>query len=322
MKNFKQHFTTIVLCCYALFLFFLLSTGAISKFINPKLSFLSVTALLIICAMIFSNFTKAFRKSVHSSTCHCYHHEKEKVEISSYLLFLPIVLSVMITPGTLGYQPDNNPNFTNTTIVKNTNIPTTTSINKNGVIIIRYKNQNQFANSTTNNTYNNPSNIANPNTNGVNNNQSQNTADVQDMVSQFVPAGYEEYTQLNIGDTIFDTLKAPKQKLTQAKIFLRGKVLKSANLKKNEIVLYRVVISCCAADGIPLGVLVQLPQNEKFTPDEWVGVEGTIQLLPFNNQLKDIDPIAAMVTPEKIFPYFIATKAYRVQPPRDEYLFP
>jgi uncharacterized membrane protein YcgQ (UPF0703/DUF1980 family) len=123
------------------------------------------------------------------------------------------------------------------------------------------------------------------------------------LVSKFVPAGYEEYTQLNIGDTIFDILKAPKQKLTHTKIFLRGKVLKFPNLKEDEIVLYRMVITCCTVDGMPLGVLVMLPQKTNFENNEWVGVEGTIQLMPFNDKLKNIDPLVAMVTPEKIFPY-------------------
>ena len=144
----------------------------------------------------------------------------------------------------------------------------------------------------------------------------------QEISTKFILAGYQEYTQLDIGNAIFDTRKAPKQKLIHAKVFLRGKVSKSSILGKNEIIVYRIVVSCCAADGTPLGILVKLPERVSFQNDEWVGVEGTIQLLTFDEKYKSVEPVAAIVPPEKIFPYFTATKAYKIQPPRDEYLFP
>jgi uncharacterized membrane protein YcgQ (UPF0703/DUF1980 family) len=135
------------------------------------------------------------------------------------------------------------------------------------------------------------------------------------------PVNFKEYTQLEIGDILFDTLKAPKQKLLKSKIFFRGKVMRSALIKNNEAVVYRMVVTCCAADMLPLGILVKLPDQMRFRNGDWVGVEGTLQLLPFNEKLKTLEPVANMVPPEKIFPYFTATKAYKVNPPRDEYIY-
>ena len=106
MKTAKLHFTTLVLGCYAVFLFYLISSGAIAKFINPKLTFLSVIALVIIGAMIFHNIAR-MQGQITSSTA-CQHHE---IGLSSYLLFLPILLSVMIAPGTISYQPATNLQF-------------------------------------------------------------------------------------------------------------------------------------------------------------------------------------------------------------------
>jgi uncharacterized membrane protein YcgQ (UPF0703/DUF1980 family) len=136
-----------------------------------------------------------------------------------------------------------------------------------------------------------------------------------------VPVSLKEYTQLEIGDTLFDTPKVPKQKLLNSKIFLKGKILKSSLLKGDEIVVYRIIITCCAADGIPLGILVKLPEKMVFHDGEWVGVEGTIQLQRFNEKLKTIEPLTNMVSQEKTAPYFTATKAYKVKAPKDEYLY-
>jgi uncharacterized membrane protein YcgQ (UPF0703/DUF1980 family) len=87
--------------------------------------------------------------------------------------------------------------------------------------------------------------------------------------------------------------------------------------------LYSVVITWCAADGMPVGLLVNLPLKKiEFSPEEWVGVEGIIQFMPCDQSLKNIDSITAIVSPEKRYPVFTATNVYRVQPPWDEYLFP
>ncbi|HBF36985.1 MAG TPA: hypothetical protein DDW50_06650 [Firmicutes bacterium] len=53
--------------------------------------------------------------------------------------------------------------------------------------------------------------------------------------------------------------------------------------------MYSVVITCCAADGMPVGLLVNLPLKKiEFSPEEWVGVEGTIQFMPCDQSLKNI----------------------------------
>lgn len=139
--------------------------------------------------------------------------------------------------------------------------------------------------------------------------------------SQSTPVNYKEYTQLEIGDTLFDALKASKQKLLASKIFLKGKVLTSPLLKIDEVVVYRMVITCCTADAVPLGILVKLPEKLQLHNEDWIGVEGTLQLLPFNEKLNTIEPFANMAPPQKLYPYFTATKAYKVNAPKDEYLY-
>ena len=142
-----------------------------------------------------------------------------------------------------------------------------------------------------------------------------------DAAENSVPANFKEYTQLEMGDILFDTPKAPKQKLLQSKIFFRGKVIKSPLLKNDEVVVYRMVITCCAADALSLGILVKLPGNIQFHDGDWVGIAGTLQVLPVNERLKTIEPLANMVPPEKIYPYFTAMQAYKINAPKDEYIY-
>lgn len=279
MEKLKKHYTSIVLAGYILLLFFLLSTGNIRRFINPRLSFLSILALLMLGGMLFASIknNKVNEHTHHDdSTCKsCCRHETKQFPKGNLILLLPLFFSMFVPPDTLNYQQPNNLAISpsnSTSQIQKINKP----INRN--------------NGTT-----------------------------EELP---VPPEYEEYTQLDVGDIIFDTLKAPKQKLLSSKIFLQGIALHSKLLKENELVIYRMVISCCAADGIPLGIMVKLPEGTSFKDGDWIGVEGTMQFLPFKEDLKAIEPVAYMVPPEKIYPYFTATKAYKIKVPNEQYLFP
>ena len=138
--------------------------------------------------------------------------------------------------------------------------------------------------------------------------------------SQSLP-GYQEYSQLDIGIILCDGTKAPIQDLLNSKILIKGKILKSPQLKSDEVVVYRMVITCCAADALPSGVVVKLPEKTQFHDEDWVGVEGTIQLVPFDEKLKTIEPVTNMVPEGSAYPYLTATKAYKISAPATEYLY-
>ena len=140
-------------------------------------------------------------------------------------------------------------------------------------------------------------------------------------VTRPIPDHYQEYTQLDIGDILYDGSKAPLQELLTSKIFLQGKVLKSPLIKNDEVVIYRMIITCCAADALPSGILVKLPEKTQFHDQDWIGVEGTLQLLSFNEKLKSIEPLAGMVPQGNVYPYFTASKAYKISTPSSEYLY-
>jgi uncharacterized membrane protein YcgQ (UPF0703/DUF1980 family) len=133
-----------------------------------------------------------------------------------------------------------------------------------------------------------------------------------------------QYNQLQIGDILFGKSESSKLKLFGSPINFDGKVFKSRLLKDDEIVVYRIVITCCIADGAPLGIVVKAPAGfvKMLRNGDWVNVQGMLKLLPFNPKFKNIDPVTNMELPTKMIPYFIATKAVKKAAPRDEYLYP
>jgi uncharacterized membrane protein YraQ (UPF0718 family) len=103
MKNLKKIYLSVVFIGYIVFLSFLLITGDIRNYINPRLSFLTVLTLLILAAMLVNNLRKTDLQHLeHAPDCHCCHHSK--LEKTSLLLLLPLLLPVIVPPQTLSYQ--------------------------------------------------------------------------------------------------------------------------------------------------------------------------------------------------------------------------
>lgn len=274
----KNCFSSIVLCCYFIFLFHLLKSGGFSKYINPKLAYLSIFTLIILGLMLIYSLQRLMRSikaqeehhgnpdhEDHAS-CECGHHHQSKIPVSNYLLFLPVVIATFFTPQSLSYQMNDS-----------AKLPETPNISK--------------------------------------------TLPVK-VIPQKMQSNAVEYDPLEIGNILFDTLKEPKEKLVNSQVYLLGRVLKSTSLQKDEVILYRMVISCCAADSIPLGIVVKLPREIDLQENSWIGVEGKIQLLPLEERIKKLGPVANLVPPEKVYPFLAATQVYEENPPEDEYLYP
>jgi uncharacterized membrane protein YcgQ (UPF0703/DUF1980 family) len=64
---------------------------------------------------------------------------------------------------------------------------------------------------------------------------------------------------------------------------------------------------CCAADALPLSVLVETDNPEEFEQDRWVRVEGTLSL----KSMGDL-----------VSPHIKADRISLVAPPKNKYLYP
>lgn len=278
MNNWKNWLLTLVLGGYIVLFSYLLITGNVSKYINPRLSFLLVIALILLAGMLFFNIRKLFRKT-GTKQCGCgHHHHAEIPETGSIILLLPVILAFMVSPHILSYQ--------------------TQDIGKNGGRPYQ------------------PSNVAGtPPVSGTD-------ATSPDAVSSYDSLEYKEYTQSAIGNMIFMNDESGIEQLLNSKIALQGKVLHWHKLKANEVIVYRILINCCVADGLPLGILVKLPGNMNFRDGDWIRVEGAIELRPFTDEIKQIEPVAVTVPLSTQYPYFSAINAYKIQIPEEPYLFP
>lgn len=89
---------------------------------------------------------------------------------------------------------------------------------------------------------------------------------------------------------------------------LIGFIYRDDRFKGDEFMVSRFVISCCAADAAPLGLLVKWPESGALAQDQWVEVKGQFDLGRFDGEelpvlmAESISPIETPAQPY-LYPY-------------------
>jgi putative membrane protein len=72
-----------------------------------------------------------------------------------------------------------------------------------------------------------------------------------------------------------------------------GFVYQDQRLPEGQFFVSRIVISCCAADGFPVVMIVDWPEAASLQPDTWVHVSGPVDQTYFDKQPQAIPLIRA-----------------------------
>jgi uncharacterized repeat protein (TIGR03943 family) len=116
-----------------------------------------------------------------------------------------------------------------------------------------------------------------------------------------------ESEQRNILDwvTLFD-VEDDLQPLMGQQASVVGFVYQDERLPKGQFFVSRIVISCCAADGFPVGMIVDWPEAALLKQDTWVRVSGPLDKTHFDKQPQAIPFIRAKtveVVAQPAYPY-------------------
>lgn len=90
------------------------------------------------------------------------------------------------------------------------------------------------------------------------------------------------------------------------KVIISGFVLKNESYEKDEFLLTRVLMNCCAADSQAIGILCRTGNSINLHKDDWVRVEGTISI-------KNENGIKA--------PIIKISKIEKMQRPKNNYIY-
>jgi uncharacterized repeat protein (TIGR03943 family) len=83
-----------------------------------------------------------------------------------------------------------------------------------------------------------------------------------------------------------------------------GFVYPDESLPEGQFFVSRFILSCCAADGYAVGMIVESPQANTLTADTWVKVTGLVDVVSFNgNPSPLIRANAIEIVPQPDQPY-------------------
>ena len=74
------------------------------------------------------------------------------------------------------------------------------------------------------------------------------------------------------------------EKLNGLKIRTIGSVYRDSSIPEGSIMLFRFAIYCCAADAMPIWLLVESETSNTLRNEDWVKVEGILRLKMFNDK--------------------------------------
>jgi putative membrane protein len=94
-----------------------------------------------------------------------------------------------------------------------------------------------------------------------------------------------------------------RRKLDGRRVVTEGRIYKDDTLPSGQVMLFRFVVVCCAADAMPVQFVISPPAVSSLQDDEWVRVDGTFHLVEKDGadvltiEASKIDPIPAPQNP-------------------------
>jgi uncharacterized repeat protein (TIGR03943 family) len=83
-----------------------------------------------------------------------------------------------------------------------------------------------------------------------------------------------------------------------------GFVYRDENLPQGQFFVSRFIISCCAADGYAVGMIVESPETDSFEKDTWVKVTGPVDVISYDGRTSPLIRAEAIeVVPQPEQPY-------------------
>jgi putative membrane protein len=113
---------------------------------------------------------------------------------------------------------------------------------------------------------------------------------------------FNAYNYLHYLEEISENMERHKGK----RVVINGFILKDNSYEKNEFLLTRVLMNCCAADSQAIGILCRSNKSHELKNGDWVRIEGTISSKTEKGMVKPIilvDKIQKTEKPENDYIY-------------------
>ncbi|MDT3698211.1 MAG: TIGR03943 family protein [Thermincola sp.] len=272
MINKQVFMKLLILIGYAGFMLYLLVSGKIAMYVHPKMNIyvtISAAVFILLALVIIKDLFK--RGHTHGD------------RLSSYGIFIiALVIAVFVQPISLNSVLAQNRGVTINKKNVQKSVPQSKSEDKlketggeTGVVTLDEQVE--------------PNDLF----------KGQKVENI-DLTDSELVVKDENYAQ--ILDVIYSDFKS----FINKKIVIRGFVFRENGMEKDNFVIARSAINCCAADASVVGFLCQFSDADKLKNDEWIEVKGNLQEVTYDG--------------EKI-PVIVVEEFKKVEKPSNEYIY-
>lgn len=285
----------LILLGFTYYIYILLSTDKIYLFIHPRMVKYVHFSLIIFIVLTIVQFKRMFSLSKSKS---------RKINLCVFLL--PLVLGIYINPqglsgeiaGKKGTSSIQN-NITKTSIATSLNYPIEQNTQKNNVPVNVPVIQNTVSNANPTAKQNDLDKSKISIQSHSNSNTSQNNEIVIDS---------SNFTHL-----VNDICNSEPNKYKGKKITITGFVYRDETIGKNEFLIARLMIICCAADADVVGLISDWSNKAStLKDDQWVTVTGVIDSEMHKNYYG----------PDQLMPIIRVEKIVNTEKPKNQYIYP
>jgi putative membrane protein len=285
--NIEAALKVFILSGFSLFFYSIIHSGKVQLYVHPRIVPYMEFGILAMVSISLFTLKELFKP-------------KRKYQITSYLFFIiPLFLAFLLPPKSMD---SSSMSFGDMKIARQTKGPTsdTGSVDKA---------DNSFPDDDTAST-DSSSNSDNPSPSFEVNSSNyealaslarEPSARVMKLQNGMVVMGDDNFVKW------LQELDNNREKYQGKRIQVVGFVFKDNHLKKNEFIPARLMMTCCAADLQPVGMLCRYDKAAELKHDTWVKVTGTIKVIDYKG--------------EKV-PIIEAESVVKTSKPNNDYVYP
>ncbi|OIJ15678.1 TIGR03943 family protein [Anaerobacillus arseniciselenatis] len=235
----------LLLLGFTAFLFKLHYSGEILKYVNPKFIIFTQIASIILLVMFFIQVKRVWE---NSDNIDCAYHEQHEKQFSFGQLFVYLLVSLPLITGLLLAPKELDANFAE----------------KRGILFQSKGNEKESGDCGQGE-------------------EPPRTALQEELIEKMLaesPIVMSKENFSSYSDVLFQNPEIFKNK----QIFLEGFILKGEQLKENEYVVGRFLITHCVADATVIGILSEFKDGVTFPDNSWVKLLGTVNVANHNDK--------------------------------------
>lgn len=306
--NAEALYKSLILLGFSIMLFWLVGSGKIFVYINPRFTKLTEVTAAVMFLMFLVQASQLYRRLPAANG---HYHGQGKIKWTILPFAVPLLMVFLLPNNALNANLALNKGMNRSTRTVTSTQSGTSTVAPNNAPTTQLPDNN-----TNTPEYNQPSaGLNDKNTNSQDDKPSAQLSEnldtreynpISEIISEIRESSLIKVTDENFTLVINQAHIYPEE-FAGKEITMLGFVFKDPELEPGQFGLVRYVMTCCSADAVPDGFICEYKDGENFKEGSWFNIKGVIRLRRFENNST---------------PVIEVTSFSKAQEPQNPYIYP